>query len=284
MALPTILSMIYFALIPRIQPYLLNEIKTDSRNSQSTSFPKPAQLEKLTEKTIDGGKYTLMKDHMGSVGLYKYDQESVSDVGVLGPIPALPDKIKDFWYDRSSDNLIIFENRGSYDQIFVYSRKRVGGSEQLQSRLIKTIPLSIYTGNSMLGYIAETKQVIMETGFGDGCGGSGRIWLLSEDGSEQEVTKYGAGCAETQLPRLLGMDGNGLVMAYYDEQALFDTKITKVYKHNLITQTKEQIIEIKDLELRTENQYKIENSVLPLISKDNEKYSLNLKTKELKKN
>lgn len=126
-------------------------------------------------------------------------------------------------------------------QIFVASLDEEEQDFQLESFLLQptSAKTAVFDGRSFIDYYPKSQQLLINSGFFDGCGGSGKIILLSRNGSTRTLQEYGSGCA--LLPRYLGYLQNELYFAEInldgeDQEKWEDAQITGIFSLNPLTQ------------------------------------------------
>lgn len=148
-------------------------------------------------------------------------------VYVTGDFELSVSKVVDFWYDDQTKTLYTIETKdvpashqeGINNQLYI-AYDLSGKAPVPITVLYNDIP-GIWSGTRYLDFIDE-KLLVLTKG-GDGCGGAGSVWLLSESG-KKIITEFGSGCAPANLPRYIDYLGDGAFL-FFDRSpgALYET-------------------------------------------------------------
>ncbi|MBP7768804.1 hypothetical protein KA082_03160 [Candidatus Woesebacteria bacterium] len=106
---------------------------------------------------------------------------------------------------------------------------------------------NVYTGMKFIGYVPNRKAALLRSAGGDGCGGSGALWLMPESGNKEIIQTFGFGCANnlvrdggTWKGKLLFANGEARQQGEYPEEIEF-TKIVGLFTIDPVTLQKETI-------------------------------------------
>lgn len=244
-------------------------------------FTQPVKI--IATKDINGEKYYLEENKNNTVSLLQKIGADKKNDKYLYDLPLEPTFVTDFWYDSLSGTVFAIENRNlnfrnRMEQIFKFSFN--AKNEQDRIRVLKTASLGVYSGSDrILNYFPQSDSLLMFAAGGDGCGGWGSIWMLTGEIS-RTLQSFASGCAEKDLPRYVGYDGEFLYFAIFkslssDDYGI-DGRLDKLYKMDPLTQ-KETTISVSLPESIISARLSEDNKTILFMTDKGKKFILDLK-------
>lgn len=239
-----------FFLKVRWAPYSLQSI-----NEEELAAPSERGNGVVMEKEAGEIVYQLRRDGYKSETLRLYRYNKVEDLVETMDVPRLfrsvgGNGVTDFWYEEKGNDLWTIERNANSSHLFLYqnssgNREVKGGS--VKKKLLANVASGFYAGSTILGFIDSTKELLLSTGIGDGCGGGGTVWAVTTAGVRRDIQQYESGCANTgKLPDMIGAYKSVLIFASYKKDGN-DLELTKLYFYNPDNGAEETLITSKEL-------------------------------------
>jgi hypothetical protein len=200
-------------------------------------------------KIINSTKYVISKTENAQLpylNFYKEENNIRTQLWeYFPPITSDLGSIQDFWYSETDKAFIVDEMLGGdlngYYRISKYSPMDKSLSNiKLDTFYFKRA--SLYEAQKLLDYFPATNSLLVMSAWGDGCGGGGKIWMVNNNQTITEISKFGSGCVDYNLPRYMDYGNGDLYFTNEEESDLQNFKILSVFSLNPITRVKKTLL------------------------------------------
>ncbi|MBI2590527.1 MAG: hypothetical protein HYW33_01420 [Candidatus Blackburnbacteria bacterium] len=240
-----------FFLKVRWEPYSLQSV-----SEEELAPPSARNNGVVIEKEVGEIAYQLRREGYKSEGLrlYKYnkteDRVETVDAPTLFQSPE-GNGVTDFWYDETKKNLWTIERAPLSSYLFLYQNPSgiEGKGATISKKLLANVASGFYSGSKILGFIDSTGELLLDTGFGDGCGGGGTVWAVAATGVRRDIQQYESGCANRgKLPDFVGVYKGSLIFASYEKTGDdLNLKLIRLYFSNPESGVQETLLTSKEL-------------------------------------
>lgn len=282
---------------PQSSPTIVNSVQSP------IATPNLDKLPYLEDKKIDGKIWAFR-------GISSHGDRSahptsfgVLDNNILKPVDKdtnfwitrkITEDTRDFWYVENR-NLLYTVNQlfggNLYESIVEVTKTDFSLDRSTSTTVAYTSDYPSYGGTQIIAYNSNG-TIYLNTGAGDGCGGMGTIWQVTEGGKKKDLQKYGTGCvASEKLLGLAGISNNNVVLYSVTPNLNLlppsEFSIKQLYLYNLLTGSKKNIsVEASKLKFVTSASVTKENPNLILLTESgknmvNRNYLFDLKTNTL---
>lgn len=189
-----------------ISPFNFN--KTQNKDPQ----PKPT-LSTLSYTSPQQENYLLKNDQSGT---YLYIGDTKAS---LQSLPVRKTSRGNLWYQKPQNVLYTVENYTTEGK--EYKRRSEISRYNLNQNPVKKEVLTtkindVFGSTAIISYLPNEDTLLFDSTAGDGCGGVGEIWKISNS-KISTIQRHGMGCVPPDLPRYLGIIGTNLVFANVNE-------------------------------------------------------------------